>query len=70
MARDGTSFSAVPLIRCDEPNPAMAILVNVLLNECCHPIEGLFHALEDPSGVIGPVFHCAEERLGERVIVA
>ena len=70
VARDGASFSAVPLIRCDEPNPAVAVLVVVPLNECCHPCAGFLHALEGPSGVVGPVFDRAEQRFRKRVVVA
>ena len=70
VARDGASFSAVPLIRCDEPNPAVAVLVVVPLNECCHPCAGFLHALEGPSGVVGPVFDRAEQRFRKGVVVA
>ncbi len=61
MARDGASFSAVPLIRCDEPNPAVPVLVVVPVNKRCHPDAGFLHALEGPSGVVGPVFDRAEQ---------
>jgi hypothetical protein len=39
MVRNGTSFPAVPLIRCDEPDPAVAVLMVVPLHECCHPMR-------------------------------
>ena len=70
VVRDGTSFSAVPLIRRDEPYPAVAVLVVVPLNKCHHPCAGFLHALEGPSGVVGPVFDRAEQRFRKRVVVA
>ena len=76
VARDGTSFSAVPLIRRDEPNPVMAVLVVLPLNERCYPAAGFFHTLKGPSGVVGTVFDRAEQRfkssraLRVRVLIA
>jgi hypothetical protein len=37
------------------------VLVVVPLNECRHPGAGFLHALEGPSGVVGPVFDGAEQ---------
>lgn len=69
-ARDGTSFSAVTLIRCDEPNPAVAVLVVVPLNKRCNPAAGFLYALGGPPGVVGPVFDRAEQRFRKGVVVA
>jgi hypothetical protein len=70
VARDGASFSVVPLIRCDEPNPAVPVLMVGPVNKRCHPDAGFLHALEGPSGVVGPVFDRAEQRFRKGIVVA
>jgi hypothetical protein len=41
----------------------VAVLIVVPAHKCCHPVAGLFHALEWPSGVVRPVLQGVEQRL-------
>jgi len=50
VARDGTNFSSVPLVRCDKSNPTVAMLVVLPFNVRCYPAAGFFHML---SGLLG-----------------
>ena len=70
MATDFFGLAAMALIGRNETDTAVAVLVVVPVHECTHPQTGFFHALEGSPGVVRPVFHSAEQRLREGVVVA
>jgi hypothetical protein len=59
----------LPLLRGHEPDGAVAVFMHVPVHECRRPLAGLFLAGKGPTGVVGPVFGRAEQRLGVGVVV-
>ena len=69
LVADRRGLAAVPLLRRDEPDGAVAVLMDVPVHECRRPLAGLLLAGKGPTGVVGPVLGRAEQRLGVRVVV-
>lgn len=61
LLADGTGLAAVALLRRDELDAAVAVLVDVPLHERRSPLAGLFLAGKGPAGVVRPVFGRAEQ---------
>jgi len=62
LLADRRGLAAMPLLRGDEPDGAVAVLMHVLVHESRHLLAGLFFARKGPTGVVGPVFGGAEQR--------
>jgi len=60
LATDGYCRTAMPLLRCNEFDAAMAVLVVIPIHKRRNPLAGFFFAAEWPVGVIRPVFNSAE----------
>jgi RNA polymerase sigma factor (sigma-70 family) len=69
LVTDGSCLAAVPLLRGDEPDGAVAVLMHVQVNECHRPLARLLLAGKGPAGVVGPLFSGAEQRLRVWVVV-
>ena len=61
LLADGTGLAAVALLRRDELDAAVAMLVDVPLHKCSGPLAGLFLAGKGSAGVVGLVFGRAEQ---------
>jgi len=70
VSADLHSLATVPLLRRDEFDATVAVLVVVPSDEICHPLTGLTFGGERFAGVVRPVFHCPEQRFGVGVVVA
>ena len=70
VTTDLHGISTVALVGCQEFDPAVAVPVVVPVHKCRHPQACLLHDGEWSTWVIGPVFCCAEQRFGIRVVVA
>ncbi len=70
VATDFLGFAVMALIERNETYTTVAVLVVVSVHECTHSQTGFLHALEGSPGVVRPVFHSAEQRLREGVVVA
>ena len=55
LVADRRGLAAVPLLRRDEPDGAVAVLMDVPVHECRRPLAGLLLAGKGPTGVVGPV---------------
>lgn len=55
LLADVRGLAAVPVLRGDEPDGAVAILMEVPAHECRYPLAGLLLAGKGPPGVVGPV---------------
>ena len=69
MSADLHSLATVTLLRRDELDATVAVLVVVPGDERCHPLTGLIFGGEGFAGVVRPVFHRAEQRFGVGVVV-
>jgi len=54
LATDGYCHTAMPLLRRNELDAAMAVLVVVPIHKCGNPLAGLLFVAEWPAGVIRP----------------
>ena len=70
LATDGYCHTAMPLLRRNELDAAMAVLVVVPIHKCGNPLAGLLFVAEWPAGVIRPVFNGAEQRFRVGIVVA
>ena len=70
MAANLAGLTAVTLLRRDELDAAVAVLVVVPGDERGHPLTGLIFGGEGFAGVVRPVFHCPEQRFGVGVVIA
>ena len=62
LAADPNSLTAMPLLRRNEFDAAMAVLVVIPIHKRRNPLAGFFFAAEWPAGVVGPVFNGPEQR--------
>ena len=53
-------LTAMPLLRRNEFNAAMALLMVILIHKRGNPLTGFFFAAEWPVGIARPVFNSAE----------
>jgi len=53
-------LTAMPLLRRNEFDAAMAVLVVIPIHKRRNPLAGFFFAAERPVGVIRPVFNSAK----------
>ncbi len=60
LAADLYRLTAMPLLRRNEFDAAMAVLVVIPINKRGNPLAGFFFVAEWPAGVIRPVFNGAE----------
>ncbi len=60
LAADLNSLTAMPLLRHNKFDAAMAVLVVVSINKRRNPLAGFFFAAERPVGIVRPVFNSAE----------
>ena len=69
MAADLNRIIVVALVRCREPDAAVAVLVGIPGDERGDPLTGLVFGGKGFAGVIRPVFHCPEQQFGVGVVV-
>jgi len=60
LAADLNSLTAMPLLRRNKFDAAMAVLVVIPINKRGNPLAGFFFAAERPVGIVRPVFNSAE----------
>ncbi len=60
LAADLYRLTAMPLLRRNEFDAAMAVLVVVPINKRRNPLAGFFFAAERPVWIVRPVFNGAE----------
>lgn len=58
---NGCCCTAMALLRCDEPDGAVAMFMDVPVHKGGGPLAGLLLAGKRPAGVVGPVFDGAEQ---------
>jgi hypothetical protein len=64
VSADLYSLATVPLLRRDEIDATVAVLVVVPSDERRHPMTGLLFGGKWLAGVVRPVFHIPEQRFG------
>jgi hypothetical protein len=60
LAADLYRLTAMPLLRRNEFDAAMAVLVVIPINKRGNPLAGFFFAAEWPVGIVRPVFNGPE----------
>ncbi len=60
LATDGYCRTAMPLLKRNKFDAAMAVLVVIPINKRGNPLAGFFFATEWPVGIVRPVFNGAE----------
>ncbi len=60
LAADLYRLTAMPLLRRNEFDAAMEVLVVIPINKRRNPLAGFFFAAEWPVGIVRPVFNGAE----------
>lgn len=69
LLADRRGHAAVALLRRDEPDGAVAVLMDIPVHECRCPLAGFLLAGKGPVGVLRPVLGGAEQGLGVGVVV-
>ena len=60
LARDGYCLTAMTLMRLNEFQAAMAVLLFIPIHKRGNPLAGFFFAFEWPVEVVRPVFNDSE----------